>query len=132
MTPAQRRASDRAALQQARNVAANARMNRVEGRIDDLAGGTAAVTSINGRDGAVTLAAADVGLAQADNTPDAEKPVSSAQAAAFAQKQSLSARGAPNGYAALDADGRVPAAQLPPSGGSGGGGSAYGYMPQGW
>lgn len=40
------------------------------------------VTSVAGRTGAVTLAKADVGLANVDNTSDANKPVSTAQQAA--------------------------------------------------
>jgi hypothetical protein len=41
-------------------------------------GGTAGVTTVNTRSGAVTLTAADVGLANANNTSDANKPISSA------------------------------------------------------
>jgi hypothetical protein len=42
-----------------------------------------AVTSVAGRTGAVALTKGDVGLPNADNTSDANKPVSTAQAAAF-------------------------------------------------
>jgi hypothetical protein len=45
------------------------------------------VTTVNGRDGAVVLAKTDVGLSNVDNTSDAGKPVSTAQAAAIATKQ---------------------------------------------
>jgi len=45
-------------------------------------GGGSGVSSVNGRTGAVTLAKADVGLANVDNTSDVNKPVSTAQAAA--------------------------------------------------
>lgn len=48
----------------------------------------AAVTSVAGRTGAVTLAKGDVGLSNVDNTSDASKPVSSAQATAIANLQS--------------------------------------------
>jgi hypothetical protein len=44
------------------------------------------VTSVAGKTGAVTLAKADVGLGNVDNTADASKPVSTAQAAAIALK----------------------------------------------
>ena len=47
-------------------------------------GGGGAVDSVNGRTGAVLLNSADVGLANVDNTSDASKPVSAAQAAADA------------------------------------------------
>ncbi len=43
---------------------------------------TAPVTSVNAQTGAVTLTKSDVGLANVDNTSDANKPVSTAQAAA--------------------------------------------------
>ena len=41
-------------------------------------GGVAGVSSVNGRIGIVTLSKADVGLTNADNTSDANKPVSTA------------------------------------------------------
>ena len=41
-------------------------------------GGGGAVDSVNGRTGAVTLTKSDVGLANVDNTSDANKPVSTA------------------------------------------------------
>ncbi len=44
------------------------------------------VTSVAGKTGAVTLAKGDVGLGNVDNTSDANKPVSSAQAAAINAK----------------------------------------------
>ena len=48
-------------------------------------GGTGgAVSSVNSRTGAVVLTSADVGLANVNNTSDANKPVSTAQAAADA------------------------------------------------
>jgi hypothetical protein len=45
-------------------------------------GGGGAVSSVNGRPGAVVLTSADVGLSNVNNTSDANKPVSTAQAAA--------------------------------------------------
>ncbi|MFG1330216.1 DUF2793 domain-containing protein [Xanthobacter autotrophicus] len=45
---------------------------------------TAAVSSVAGRTGAVVLVKGDVGLGSVDNTSDAGKPVSTAQAAAIA------------------------------------------------
>jgi len=47
--------------------------------VDDNAGG--AVDSVNGETGIVVIDAADVGLGNVDNTSDADKPVSDAQAA---------------------------------------------------
>lgn len=47
---------------------------------------TAPVSTVAGRTGAVVLAKADVGLPNVDNTTDANKPVSTAQAAALALK----------------------------------------------
>lgn len=45
---------------------------------------TDAVITVNGKTGIVTLTKADVGLGNVDNTADADKPVSTAQAAAIA------------------------------------------------
>lgn len=44
------------------------------------------VATVNGRTGAVTLSKSDVGLASVDNTSDADKPVSTAVAAALGAK----------------------------------------------
>lgn len=44
------------------------------------------ISSVAGKTGAVTLAKADVGLASVDNTADSDKPISTAQAAAFDQR----------------------------------------------
>ena len=49
---------------------------------DPGTGGPGAVTSVAGRTGDVMLTKSDVGLGNADNTDDASKPVSTAQAAA--------------------------------------------------
>lgn len=50
----------------------------------DTALQSAPVTSVAGHTGAVTLSKSDVGLSAVDNTSDANKPVSTAQAAAIA------------------------------------------------
>ena len=49
-------------------------------------GGGGAVDSVNGKTGVVVLSASDVGLGNVDNTSDANKPVSTAQATAIAAK----------------------------------------------
>lgn len=49
------------------------------------------VLSVAGRTGAVVLTKTDVGLSAVDNTADADKPVSSAQATAIGSKQPLDA-----------------------------------------
>lgn len=46
-----------------------------------------AVASVAGKTGAVTLAKADVGLSAVDNTSDADKPVSTAQASAIGGRE---------------------------------------------
>lgn len=56
---------------------------------------------------------ATLGLDQIDNTSDADKPVSTAQAAADGLRQLLSEKGQANGYTPLDASAKVPAAFLP-------------------
>lgn len=55
-------------------------------KLDGIAAGAQpnAVTSVAGKTGAVTLVKGDVGLGSVDNTSDAAKPVSTAQAAAIA------------------------------------------------
>lgn len=56
-------------------------------QIDDIpGGGGGAVDSVNGYTGVVVLVKADLGLGNVDNTSDANKPVSIAQAAALALK----------------------------------------------
>ena len=50
---------------------------------------SAPVQSVSGRTGAVTLTSADVGLGNADNTADADKPVSSAQQTALNDKANI-------------------------------------------
>jgi hypothetical protein len=59
------------------------------------------------------LTKADVGLSNADNTSDANKPVSTAQQAALNLKEDKANKAAANGYASLDAGVRVPNAQMP-------------------
>lgn len=54
------------------------------------AASAAPVQSVNGQVGAVSLTKASVGLGNVDNTSDANKPVSTAQAAALAEKLPLS------------------------------------------
>jgi hypothetical protein len=56
------------------------------GWVELTGGGGGAVTSVNTYVGAVVLAKADIGLSNADNTSDVNKPVSTAQAAADALK----------------------------------------------
>ena len=60
-----------------------------------------------------TLDKAAVGLANVDNTSDANKPISTAVSAALNLKEDKANKGAANGYASLDATSKVPAAQLP-------------------
>lgn len=60
-----------------------------------------------------TLDKTAVGLANVENTSDANKPVSTATQTALNAKVNTSAVGAANGVASLDATGKVPSAQLP-------------------
>lgn len=60
----------------------------------------------------LSLVKADVGLANVDNTSDADKPVSTAQQTALNLKEDLSNKGAVNGYAPLGATSLVPVANL--------------------
>ena len=74
------------------------------------------VTSVAGKTGVVTLVKGDVGLGNVDNTSDAAKPVSTATQTALDLKEDEVNKGVANGYAGLDATGKVPAAQLPVGG----------------
>lgn len=60
-----------------------------------LMAAAAPVTSVAGRTGAITLAKADVGLGSVDNTADASKPVSAAQASAIATAKAEAIAAAP-------------------------------------
>ncbi|MFZ1301478.1 MAG: hypothetical protein WAQ27_02775 [Candidatus Microsaccharimonas sp.] len=73
---------------------------------------TAPVASVNGHTGVVSVTKGDVGLGNADNTSDANKPVSSAVQTALNAKQDTSAKGQSGGYASLDGSTLVPRAQL--------------------
>lgn len=85
----------------------------VGGTITPIVPDVAGVTSVNGRSGAVTLTKSDLGLGSVDNTADSAKPVSTAMITALNAKQNTSDRGIANGYADLDATGKLPAAKLP-------------------
>lgn len=61
----------------------------------------------------LALSKADIGLANVDNTSDANKPVSNAVQNALDGKVDKTSIGAANGVASLDASGKVPAGQLP-------------------
>jgi hypothetical protein len=77
--------ADRIAAEAARAAAVVAQLAAEAAAEDAVAGG---VSSVNGRNGAVILAKGDVGLGNADNTSDANKPISTAQATALATKLS--------------------------------------------
>lgn len=62
------------------------------------AGGDAPVQSVAGKIGAVTLTKVDVGLTNVDNTSDANKPVSTAQASAISSKEPTVAIGTTGQY----------------------------------
>lgn len=78
------------------------------------------VVSVNGMTDNVVLTKSDIGLSNADNTSDINKPISSATqvvvdslTASIAGKESTSNKGQNNGYASLDESGKVPTIQLP-------------------
>lgn len=73
----------------------------------------APVTSVNGKTEAVTLTKADISLGNVDDTTDAQKPISEAQAEALALKLDDTQLGAANGVAPLGADSKVPSIYLP-------------------
>lgn len=72
-----------------------------------------AVVSVNGYTGVVVLVKGDVGLSNVDNTSDVNKPISTATQLALNAKEDSSNKGQPNGYASLDAGGKIPQTQIP-------------------
>jgi len=61
----------------------------------------------------IPAALVNLGLNNVSNTSDANKPVSTATQAALNLKENKANKGVANGYAGLDAAGKVPANQLP-------------------
>lgn len=67
-------------------------------QIADINPGGGAVQSVAGKTGVVTLTKSDVSLANVDNTSDANKPVSTAQATAIALKEPVITPGSSSQY----------------------------------
>lgn len=81
-------------------------------RVNNVTG----VTSVNGKtgaDGNVTLLKSDIGLGNVNNTSDLNKPISTATQTALNLKEDKASKGQANGYAPLDANGKLPIANLP-------------------
>jgi hypothetical protein len=76
------------------------------------AAAAAPVQSVQGRQGAVVITASDLSLENVDNTADADKPLSDAATAALALKLDTALKGASNGLAELDNNGKVPLSQI--------------------
>lgn len=76
--------------------------------------GTAALKANNLSDlASIPTALVNLGLNNVSNTSDANKPISTATQAALDLKENAANKGVANGYAGLDAAGKVPANQLP-------------------
>ncbi len=73
----------------------------------------APVTSVAGKTGVVSLDKTNVGLANVDNTSDANKPVSTATQAALDLKESLANKNIAGGYVGLKTDGKIDPNYLP-------------------
>jgi hypothetical protein len=78
-------------------------------------GSGAGVTSVSGKTGVVTLTKNDVGLANVDNTSDANKPVSLATQTALDSKVPSALLGVISGIATLGADSKLLTSQIPDS-----------------
>jgi hypothetical protein len=85
----------------------------VDAIADLLTASSIAVSSVNGQTGAVVLTKSDIGLSNADNTSDANKPVSTATQTALDLKVNTSTLGAANGVATLGSDSKLTSSQLP-------------------
>lgn len=73
--------------QVARQQADSALSNRIDQKVNTAGAAAAApVQSVNTKTGNVNLVKADIGLGSVDNTPDSDKPVSTAQATALSGK----------------------------------------------
>lgn len=83
----------------------------------DTALQSAPVQSVSGRTGIVNLDKSDVGLGSVDNTSDADKPVSTAQAAAIGAKYTWPAGGIPQSDLELVTQGKINGAYSKPGGG---------------
>lgn len=79
---------------------------------------SAPVLSVNSKTNNVVLDKSDIGLADVNNTSDADKPISSATQTALNGKEDKSNKGVANGYASLDNTGVIPVSQLPNQSGS--------------
>lgn len=73
----------------------------------------APVQSVNGLTGSISLSKSDIGLANADNTSDVNKPISNATQSALNIKLDTNLVGVPNGTASLNAIGKIPTDQIP-------------------
>lgn len=62
-------------------------VSQLENDVGYITAGEVPVQSVNGQTGAVTITKGSIGLGEVDNTSDADKPVSTAQANAIAQVQ---------------------------------------------
>ena len=73
----------------------------------------APVQSVNGLTGSISLSKSDIGLANADNTSDVNKPISNTTQSALNLKLDTNLVGVPNGTASLNAIGKIPTDQIP-------------------
>ncbi|WP_425056624.1 hypothetical protein, partial [Pseudomonas abyssi] len=76
------------------------------------AAAAAPVQSVQGRQGAVVITTTDLNLENVENTADADKPLSNAAIGALALKLDAVLKGADNGLAELDSEGKVPLCQI--------------------
>lgn len=89
-------------------------LNDISQNMENLDNAVPDSRKVNGHalTGDVTVTKGDVGLSNVDNTSDMNKPVSTATQAALDAKLNNSQKGAANGLAELDANGKVPTAQM--------------------
>ena len=72
------------------------------------------VKSVNAQTGDIIIDKAAINLGNVDNTTDLNKPISTLTSVALNNKADLSLLNAPNGFAGLDGNGKIPSNLLPP------------------
>jgi hypothetical protein len=91
----------------------NTRVDDVETELEALQSDTGLQDHLDDTNNPHEVTKAQIGLSEADNTSDLDKPISTATQSALDDKIDDTEKGANNGVATLDGGGKIPASQLP-------------------